>query len=117
VPFAEQLAGEEMARQWRGWFGELGHLLRLMFQLPGRLDRFLIQGERGRLTIQTGLAPDTAHIFHRLERSVDRLTWGVIFASLLIAGILLRIVEGPGPVSSLLLIGAALALVTGLTRH
>ena len=117
VPFAEQLAGEEMARQWRGWFGELGHLARLMFALPGRLDRFLVQGERGRLTLQTALAPDTAQILRRLERSVDRLTWGVIFASLLIAASILRVVEGPGPVSSLLLVGAALALVIGLTRR
>ncbi|MFQ5845035.1 MAG: HEAT repeat domain-containing protein, partial [Planctomycetota bacterium] len=41
-------------------------------------------------------APDAARALRRLERSVDRLSWGVIFASLLVSGVLLRMNQGVG---------------------
>jgi predicted unusual protein kinase regulating ubiquinone biosynthesis (AarF/ABC1/UbiB family) len=117
IPFAEKLATEELARDWRGWLQEIGTLIRLMLQLPTRLDQFITQAQRGELTLQVGLSPDSARALRRLERSVDRLTWGVIFASLLISGTMLRLSEGPGWSSTGLFVLAGLVLVWSITRR
>ena len=117
IPFAEKLAADEIARDWRGWLDEIGNLVRLALQLPTRIDRLITQVQRGELTMQASLAPDTARALHRLERSVDRLTWGVIFASLLISGTVLHLSQGPNGLSISLLVMAALALLWGLTRR
>lgn len=117
IPFAEKLAADEIARDWRGWLDEIGNLVRLAMQLPTRIDRFITQAQRGELTMQASLAPDTARALRRLHRSVDRLTWGVIFAALLVSGALLRINEGPNWLNISLWVMAGLALLWGLTRR
>ena len=73
--------------------------------------------ERGDLVQQVAHAPDTARALRRLERSVDRLTWGLVATGLLGAGVLLRASEGPGGLNTGLLIAAAVAFVWGLTRR
>jgi predicted unusual protein kinase regulating ubiquinone biosynthesis (AarF/ABC1/UbiB family) len=117
IPFAEQLAAEELTRDWRGWLDEIGKLVRLSLQLPTRVDQFITQAQRGELTLQVSLATDAARSLRRLERSVDRLAWGVIFASLLITGMLLRLNEGPGWLSTGLFVAAGLALLWGVSRR
>jgi len=117
IPFAERLAAGELGGNWRAWLKELGELGRIMVRLPTRVDRLMTQTERGELVVQTSLAPDATKAFRRVERAVDRLTWAVIAVGLLIAGVALRAVEGPGALSGGLLIGAALAFVWGLTRR
>ena len=117
MPFAKRLAAEELSRDWRGWLDEFMTLAQLMLRMPGRLDRLISHVERGQLALQTGLAPDAARTVRRLERSVDRLTWGVFFTSLLISGTLLRLSEGPSWVSNALFVGAGLSLLWGLTRR
>jgi predicted unusual protein kinase regulating ubiquinone biosynthesis (AarF/ABC1/UbiB family) len=87
LPFAERLAGEELGRDWRGWLDELTQMLRLVWMLPTRLDRLLTQAERGQLPTVVSLAPDAARTLRRIEGSLDRLTWGMIFTGLLIAGL------------------------------
>ena len=96
LPFAERMAGEQLSRDWRGWVDDLSNLARLALRLPGRMERFLAQAERGELVTTYSLAPDAAKAFRRIERAVDRLTWGVIAAALLIAGIVLRDDRGRG---------------------
>ena len=117
IPFAEELAAEELTHNWRDWLEELGTLVRLALSLPHRLDRFLTQAQRGQLTVQTALTPEASRALRRLERSVDRLAWSVVFVGLLLAGVILRVSEGPGWLSSGLLAAAALALLWGLTRR
>ena len=84
---------------------------------PTRLDRLITQAERGEMTTVVSLAPDATRLLRRVERSLDRLTWGVIFTSLLISGVILRLNEGPGWASTLMLAAAGLSLVWGLTRR
>jgi predicted unusual protein kinase regulating ubiquinone biosynthesis (AarF/ABC1/UbiB family) len=117
IPFAERLAIEELGTGWRRGLEELGRLARLAWGLPGRADRLMAQAERGGLTMQAALAPDAARALRRLERSVDRLTWVVIAAGLLMAGAFLRASESTSGLSSGLLIAAALAFLWGLTRR
>jgi predicted unusual protein kinase regulating ubiquinone biosynthesis (AarF/ABC1/UbiB family) len=117
LPFAERLAKEELGRDAGRWLDEITQLLRLVWGLPTRLDRLITLAERGQLTTVVSLAPDAARMFRRVEQSLDRLTWGVIFTSLLISGVILRLNEGPGWASTLLLAGAGLSLVWGLTRR
>jgi predicted unusual protein kinase regulating ubiquinone biosynthesis (AarF/ABC1/UbiB family) len=117
LPFAQRMAGEEGVWDWRKWLDEAAELGRLAVRLPARMDRFLAQAERGELVTQFSLAPDTAKTLRRIERSVDRLTWGVISAGLLIAGVVLRASEGAGTLSTGLLIAAGGAFVWGLTRR
>jgi predicted unusual protein kinase regulating ubiquinone biosynthesis (AarF/ABC1/UbiB family) len=117
LPFAERLAADELARNWRGALDEIGELARLALRLPARLDRYLTQAERGELVQQTALAPDAAKSLRRLERSVDRLTWALIAMGLLMAGMLLRTTDGPGGISTAALIGAGIVFIWGMTRR
>lgn len=117
LPFAEQLASQELRRDWEYWLDRMLEMMRMMWMMPTRLDRLLTQAERGELATVASLAPNAERMLRRMERSLERLTWGVIFTSLLIAGILLRLNEGPSWTSSMLLVAAGLALLWGLTRH
>jgi predicted unusual protein kinase regulating ubiquinone biosynthesis (AarF/ABC1/UbiB family) len=117
LPFAQRMAGEEGVWNWRTWVNEAAELGRLALRLPARMDRFLAQAERGELVTQYSLAPDAAKALRRIERSVDRLTWGVLSAGLLVAGVVLRTSEGASPLSTGLLIAAAVTFVWGLTRR
>ena len=116
LPFAERLASAQLMRNWRDILDELGKMLELALLLPARLDRLLTATERGELT-QTALAPDTAKAIRRLERAVDRLTWGVVAAGLLIAGIVLRATDGVTAVTTGLFVAAAAAFLWSLTRR
>lgn len=117
LPFAERMASTEGALNWRNALNELTDLARLALRLPNRLDRFLTQAERGELATQYALAPDAARALRKIERSVERLTWGVISAGLLVAGIVLRAIEGESPLATALLAGAVLSFLWGLTRR
>ena len=117
LPFAERMAGAEASRNWRGWLEDATNLGRLALSLPGRAERLLAQVERGELAATYSLAPDATKALRRIERAVDRLTWGVIAAGLLVAGVLLRTTEGPGGLSTGLLVAAALTFLWGLMRR
>lgn len=117
IPFAERLAAEELGRDWRGWLNEIGNLLRLLVQLPTRLDQFLTDAKRGDLSMQMSLAPDAARSLRRLERSVERLTWGVISMGLLIAATTLVVNHGSDWPSTSLFVLSGLAFVWGLSRR
>lgn len=117
LPFAERLASDQLTRDWRGALENLTDLLQLALRLPARFDRYLARAERGELVSQSALAPDAAKAFRRLERSVDRLTWGMVAMGLLMAGMLLRTSEGPDRASTALLAAAAAAFLWGLTRR
>ncbi len=87
IPFAEQLAKEELQQNWRGWLQEIASLGQLALKLPAELDRMLIQAQRGSLVVQTSLAPDARKTIQRLEQALHRLTWAVVAVGLLIAGV------------------------------
>jgi hypothetical protein len=90
----------------------------LVLKLPGQLDRVLTLAQRGNLTIQTSLAPDTRKTIKQLEQSINRLSWMVVAAGLLIAGVNLMGSEGStGRLGQGLMILAVMAFGWGLLRR
>jgi predicted unusual protein kinase regulating ubiquinone biosynthesis (AarF/ABC1/UbiB family) len=116
-PFARQMAGEEIKRDWRGVLGELEKVARLALSLPGQADRFFGQASRGELTVRTSWAPDATRTVHRIEVAVNRLTAAIIFAALLLSAVAIYATQGAGMVSYVLLAMAAVALLVTLTRR
>ncbi len=87
IPFAERLAKEELQQNWRGWLQEAVKFGQIVFNLPHQLERVLTAAERGNLTLQTSLAPDTRKAIRRLEQAVQQLAWMVVAVGLLISGV------------------------------
>jgi len=69
-----------------GWTSRGVDLAQLVFRLPEQMNRLFRVAERGGLTMQTSLAPDTRKSVRQLEQAVNRLTWFVLAAGLLITG-------------------------------
>lgn len=85
MPFAERLAEEELRLGWRGLLHEAVIQGRALLALPRRLESLLSRADRGSLSLQSSLAPDSRRSVLRLERSIHRLTWIVISAAFLIS--------------------------------
>lgn len=117
IPFAEQLAKEELQQNWRGWLQEIVSLGQLALKLPAELDRMLIQAQRGNLVVQTSLAPDARKTIQRLEQAIHRLTWVVVAASLLIAGVNWQTGSSGDNLGYWLMILALLAFLWGMFKR
>jgi predicted unusual protein kinase regulating ubiquinone biosynthesis (AarF/ABC1/UbiB family) len=113
LPFAEKLAAEELRRDWRGLLREGLSQLQVLLSLPRRLDAVLSRAERGALTVQTALTPESRKAVQRLERSIHRLAWMVVSAALLIAGVMVR-AGRPGEPYGLWLAISALVFLWGI---
>jgi predicted unusual protein kinase regulating ubiquinone biosynthesis (AarF/ABC1/UbiB family) len=114
LPFAKRLASEDL----RGGLGDtLREVVvqgRSLLELPRRIETFLSRSERGSLTVQTNLAPETRRMVRRLERSIQRLSWMVIGAGLMLSGAILHAASPAEPYGRWLAIASAVALVYGL---
>ncbi len=91
-------------------------MVRLAISLPERADRFFRQAAQGELTVRTAWTPETTRTLRRVEAAVNRLAWTVVFAALLLAGVAVYLVQGPGAPAYVLLTLAALALLLAVTR-
>ena len=116
LPFAERLARQELQRNWQGWLPEIVAWSQLLLKLPRRFDDILTAAERGSLTVQTSLAPDTRKTLRGLEQAINQLSWMVVAVGLLLAGV--NFYTGPGGENlGIGLMGlAALAFFWGLWR-
>jgi len=86
APYARKLVEEEASSGIDYWLDELGEMLQTLLALPGQTSRVLAQAEGSGLVVQT---PQVSREVRSLTRSVDRLTGSVLFAALLIGGIML----------------------------
>lgn len=114
MPFAERLAQEELRLGWRDWLGEAGKQARSLALLPGRLERFLGQVERGDVQVEAALASDTRRAMHKLERAVLRLAWMVTGAALLLAATIVHVARPEEALDTWLGTAAAIALLWGV---
>ena len=86
APYATRLVSQEAGSNWRVWLDELGNILKELIALPSQVGRVLGQVERGDLTVQV---PTVSRQMGSLEKAINRLTGSVIFAALLLGGIML----------------------------
>jgi predicted unusual protein kinase regulating ubiquinone biosynthesis (AarF/ABC1/UbiB family) len=96
APYATKLIADEGTSNWQTWLAEATKVFQVLIGLPGRTDRVLTMLERGELNVQTPLLELRVR---RLDRSVNRMTGGLVFAALLVAGaVLYRADPGLGTV-------------------
>jgi predicted unusual protein kinase regulating ubiquinone biosynthesis (AarF/ABC1/UbiB family) len=114
IPFAERLAAEELQQDWRGWLDELVKLGQILLKLPAQWDRMLTQAQRGNLVLQSSLAPDARKAAHRLEQSINRLSWMLVAVGLLLSGVVLKGSDAEWGVWLMIL--ALLAFLWGMWR-
>ncbi len=86
APYAKKLAEGDGGSQWDVFFDEAADLFKVLLAIPGRTERVLGRIERGELNVQMPLV--NMQISY-LERSLNRLTGGIIFLALLVSGSLL----------------------------
>lgn len=104
APYARKLVEQEASAAFNldNLLDQLGQFVQALIAVPSQASRVLSQMENGRLVVQV---PQITREVHSLKRSVDRLTSGMIFASLLLGGVLLLNAGNPGLGNGLL--GAA----------
>jgi predicted unusual protein kinase regulating ubiquinone biosynthesis (AarF/ABC1/UbiB family) len=86
APYARKLVEEEASSGIDYWLDELGEMLQTLLALPGQTSRVLSQAEGSGLLVRS---PQVSLEVRSLTRSVDRLTGGIVFAALLIGGVML----------------------------
>jgi predicted unusual protein kinase regulating ubiquinone biosynthesis (AarF/ABC1/UbiB family) len=101
APYATKLVAEEGISGWQTWLAEAGKIFQILIGLPGRADRVLSTIERGELTVQT---PVLDRQVMYLEGSLNRLSGGLLFMALLIAG---AILNSSDPMLGRILMGGA----------
>lgn len=114
LPFARQLAEEELRRDWRDLLREALVQARALVGLPQRIDALISRAERGSLTVQTALAPEARRTVQRLERSIQRAGWMIVTAAALIAGVMLELNRPGETEGEILLVVAALTFLYGV---
>jgi predicted unusual protein kinase regulating ubiquinone biosynthesis (AarF/ABC1/UbiB family) len=117
LPFAEQLAAEQLRRGWRDWrktLSELGVQGEALLGLPRRVDSLLTRAEQGGLEVQTTLSAETRRTVERLERAVRRLGWTLAAGGLLVAGAVLRAAAPADWLPLVLMALAAAVFLAGL---
>ncbi len=117
IPFAEQLASEQFQQDWQGWAQELIKFGQFAFKLPTQLDDVLTQTQRGNLTVQASLAPDTRRFLQGVERAINRLVWIVVSVGVLVVGNKLFVDDDETLIGSGVMLLAGLVFLWGMTRR
>lgn len=86
APYAKKLTEGEGGSVFDTFLNEAGELFKTLIIIPGRVERVLGRIERGQLNVE---APLVNLQISYLERALNRLTGGVVFLGLLIAGAIL----------------------------
>jgi len=86
APYAKKLTEGEDGSFFDTFLNEAGELLKTLIAIPGRAERVLGRIERGQLNVE---APLVNLQISYLEKALNRLTGGIVFLGLLIAGAIL----------------------------
>ena len=86
VPYARKLLTEEGTSNWDVWLDEIGDIFRDLIALPAQTGRVLTRLERGELNVNT---PQVSRQMYHLESAVNRLTGSIVFAALVLGGVML----------------------------
>ena len=104
--YATRYAGGDANETLQTVIAEAVSLVRLLVALPRQVEDVLGQLQRGELRVQIA----EQRTLKRLTRSVDRLTWGVICAGLIVSGTVLYVNEAIVPA----IVGWGIAGVMGV---
>jgi predicted unusual protein kinase regulating ubiquinone biosynthesis (AarF/ABC1/UbiB family) len=113
-PFAQGIAGPSATRTAQDLLGEGVRLFRQTVQLPNQSDAFFTRALNGQLELRAQLSPSSTNDLRRIESGVSRLTWALVFASLLVCGTLLAL-GGIGWLGAILFIGALATFLRVIT--
>jgi predicted unusual protein kinase regulating ubiquinone biosynthesis (AarF/ABC1/UbiB family) len=86
APYAKKLTEGEHGSAFDVFLNEAGEFFKTLIAIPGRAERVLGRIERGELNVQMPMV--NIQLSH-LERSLNRLTGGIIFLGLLVSGAIL----------------------------
>ena len=86
APYAKKLTESEGNSVFETFIDEAGGLFKTLVKIPGRAERVFARIERGELNVQNPLGNIQMSY---LEKSVNRLTGGIFFLGLLVAGAIL----------------------------
>jgi predicted unusual protein kinase regulating ubiquinone biosynthesis (AarF/ABC1/UbiB family) len=100
-PFAKTIMNSGTTATLRDLGQRALALASTLSRLPGRLDDLTTRLEQGRVAVRT---PETDRRLRSLERTTNRLISAVLFAALLVAGVILRPAD---PVLGWVLMGAS----------
>ena len=94
LPFANDIAGVgggSPTKTAQDIGGELLKFARQAVQLPNQADAFFSRALNGQMEFRAQLNAASTQDLRRIETSVTRLTWAIIFVALLVCGTLLAI--------------------------
>ncbi len=92
-PFAQQAEQQRQLSQrtLSAVISEGARLLRQAAQLPSQSETFFARALSGQLEVRAQLSPSSTDDLRRIERSVDRLAWALVFAALTLGSAMLLI--------------------------
>jgi predicted unusual protein kinase regulating ubiquinone biosynthesis (AarF/ABC1/UbiB family) len=87
-PYAQKILEEELTSGLSDWVGKATDMLSLLVRLPTQADRFFSKAATGDLEMKVSPSRELDREIRGLTGAIDRLVWGVVFAALLMAGVI-----------------------------
>lgn len=88
APFAQKLIIEESRLSPTEIVNQFSSFAQLLFSLPGKVDRTIDKLEKGEIEVRM---PEIAYSVKRIDQSMRKAVWGIVFAALLLSGVQLQI--------------------------
>lgn len=107
APYAQKLLADEVTTGWRFWVKEAEAMGLRLWALPARVESVLDKMDRGEMTVRD---PQVTEHLRRMERSMRRATWALVFAAMLFGGIQL-LHSDLTPLGIVLMAGSGLVLL------
>lgn len=107
APFARKLITEEATEGRSTWTEAIVEMLKKAIEIPRRTENVLGKAERGELIVR---APDLSEHVQHMENALRRLTSGIVFSVLILAGVQL-ILSGQTILAGFLLAAALIAFI------
>jgi len=87
-PYAQKILEEELTSGLSDWLAKATDMLSLLVRLPAQADRFFSKAASGELEMKVSPSRELDREIRGLTSAIDRLVWGVVFAALLMAGVI-----------------------------
>lgn len=92
MPYAQKIIKDEATTNWKVWLDEAGVIVKKLLAIPAQAGKIMNQIESGEFQVQM---PEVSRRISSLEKAVNRLAAGVVFAGLLIGGAIFYSLDKP----------------------